>query len=161
MGTNGSEDYRGGGVRISLGCGEKDKGEGWVHVDRVAHGAHVDVVHDLDVRPWPFEDGCAERIEAVDVLEHLEDTVGFFDECWRVLAAGGRLVVQTVHYESANCWRDPTHKRGYHPDVFYFFDPASGWYQTTGKLYTERTWRVVAVVCDEAGNIGAEMVKIG
>jgi SAM-dependent methyltransferase len=144
-------------MKLLLGCGDENRGKDWVHVDRVGLG-HVDVVWDLNVRPWPFEEGDVERIEAVDVLEHLDDTVGFFDECWRVLRPGGRLVVQTVHYASENCWRDPTHRRGYHPDMFYYFDPSSPWWQTFGKLYTERTWRVLRVVhLVEDGNIWAEM----
>ena len=138
-------------MRLVLGCGDEQR-EGWVHLDRWRHGPHVDVVHDLNVAPWPFEDDSAREIRARDVLEHLDDTVGFFDECWRILRAGGRLTVQTVHYLSENCWRDPTHKRGFHPDVFCYFDPDSHWYQMFGRFYTGRTWRVIEVGSED-GNI--------
>ena len=43
------------GVRLVLGCGDEQR-EGWVHLDRWRHSSHVDVVHDLNVMPWPFED---------------------------------------------------------------------------------------------------------
>ena len=141
-------------MRLLLGCGDEVRA-GWVHHDRVRHGDHVNVGHDLNLTPWPFEDGSAECIEALDVLEHLDDVVGFFDECWRVLAPDGRLLVQTVHYESENCWRDPTHRRGFHPDVFWYFDPTSPWWQF-GKFYTERPWRVLGVRVSD-GNIIAEL----
>jgi SAM-dependent methyltransferase len=111
-------------------------------VDRVAL-CHVDVVHDLDVYPWPFDDDTAERIEAIDLLEHLGDTVAFMDECWRILRADGVLHVQAVGWQSENLWRDPTHKRGFHVDTFLYFDPDSSWHQSFGHLYTARTWKVL------------------
>lgn len=142
-----------GGLMISLGCGDVWR-DGWVHVDRVRHGDHVDVVHDLDVVPWPFEDDSAQRIEALDVLEHLDDPVAFFDECWRILAPGGVLAVRAVGYTSENVWRDPTHRRAFHPDTFRYFDPVSEWWRY-GRLYTKRPWRVIRV--QDGENIEAEM----
>jgi len=141
-------------MKILLGCGNERR-EGWVHVDR-ARRVHVDVVHDLDECPWPFGFDVAERIEAMDVLEHLQDTVAFMDECWRILKPGGRLLVQAVGWQSENLWRDPTHKRGFHPDTFRYFDPDSAWHYRFGCLYTERTWRVLRVR-EEQGNVIAEM----
>lgn len=44
-----------------------------VNLDRVALPG-IDVVHDLDVGPWPFEDGAASSIEAKDVFEHVNDS---------------------------------------------------------------------------------------
>lgn len=145
-------------MKILLGCGDEHR-NGWVHLDRIPHSPHVDVAHDLNVVPWPFEDGCAKRIEAIDVLEHLNDPVAFFDECWRILHPLGSLWVQTVHYQSENCWRDPTHRRGFHPDVFRYFDPDSPWHQTFGKFYTRRTWRVVDPIIHDrnTGNIMAKL----
>lgn len=126
---------------ILLGCGHEMR-PGWIHVDRVKL-AHVDIVHNLNLAPWPFADDVAERIEAIDVIEHLYDTVTFMDECWRVLKPSGLLFVQAVGWQSENLWRDPTHKRGFHPDTFSYFDPASPWQQQYGHLYTERTWKVL------------------
>jgi SAM-dependent methyltransferase len=129
------------GLKLLLGCGEDDR-PGWVHVDRVAL-PHVNVIHDLDVYPWPFADNAVEYIEALDVLEHLNDTVAFMDECWRILSPSGTLYVQAVGWQSENLWRDPTHKRGFHPETFAYFDPDSPWCQQYGHLYTRRTWKVL------------------
>jgi len=139
---------------LLLGCGDEVR-KGWVHVDWRRHSAHVDVAHDLNIRPWPFEDGCAERIEAIDVLEHLDDVVGFMDECWRILKPGGVLKVQAVGWKSENLWRDPTHRRGFHPDTFLYFDPSSELRRKFGKFYTDRTWRVLRV--EEGDNVTVEM----
>lgn len=126
-----------------------------MHVDRVALG-HVDVVHDLNIMPWPFGDDVAERIEAIDVLEHLDNTVAVMDECWRILQPSGVLHVQAVGWQSENLWRDPTHKRGFHPDTFLYFDPESSWHQSYGRLYTERAWEVLWRDVRD-GNVVAEM----
>jgi SAM-dependent methyltransferase len=140
-------------MRILLGCGDEYR-EGWVHVDQVPL-EHVDVVHDLNVYPWPFDCGTAERIEAIDVLEHLRNVVRFMNECWRILKPGGRLLVQAVGWQSENLWRDPTHLRGFHPDTLRYFDPDSEWHRF-GKLYTTRTWRVLSVA-EENGNVITEL----
>lgn len=142
------------GLRILLGCGN-DVRPGWVNVDRVAL-EYVDVVHDLDVHPWPFDDNTTTHIDAIDVLEHLGDTVAFMDECWRILRTDGVLYVQAVGWQSENLWRDPTHKRGFHVDTFRYFDPESPWYQQYGHLYTSRTWRVLSSAMRD-GNVVAEM----
>lgn len=140
-------------MKLLLGCGNEQR-VGWVHLDRRAL-RHVDVVHDLDVAPWPFEDASAGRIEAIDVLEHLEDPVAFFDECWRILRPGGTLLVQAVRYTSENCWRDPTHKRGFHPDTFRYFDPEEEWGRRYAHLYTDRPWKVLRI--EDGDNVRAEM----
>lgn len=144
-------------MQVLLGCGN-DYREGWVHLDR-APFAHVDIVHDLNCIPWPFEDLSVERIEAIDVLEHLHNTVAFMDECWRVLQPWGLLYVQAVGWQSENLWRDPTHQRGFHPDTFQYFDPRSPWHQSYGNLYTDRYWNVL-LTQEHDGNVIVEMRPI-
>jgi SAM-dependent methyltransferase len=143
---------------LLLGCGGQEARPGWVHHDRGMRPG-VDVAHDLEVRPWPWADDSAEEIEARHVLEHLADCVGFMDECWRVLRPGGRLRVWVPDWRHENAWRDPTHKRCYHPDTFAYFDPETSWGQMFGRFYTERTWRLM--VCGTNGEeIEAVLEKV-
>ena len=135
-------------IKLLLGCGDERR-EGWVHQDRRARPG-VDVVHDLETRPWPWADSSASHIEAIDLLEHLDDVVGFMDECWRVLEPGGTLFVRAVHAESKNLWLDPTHKRGFIQETFDYFDPERPWGAKYGHLYTERGWRLVE--CRDVGH---------
>lgn len=132
-------------MKIILGCGDEQL-EGWIHVDRVKHSSHVDVAHNLNITPWPFDDDSAQFIKAVDILEHLNDAISFFDECWRVLASDGVLRVQTVRHTSVNRWRDPTHKRPYHPEAFTFLDPDYAWWKRFGRFYTDRHWKIISLL---------------
>ena len=42
----------------------------------------------------PFSDGAFERVIMVDAYHHLSDQRASLDELWRVLAPGGRLVIE-------------------------------------------------------------------
>jgi hypothetical protein len=46
-------------MKILLGCGDEVR-EGWVHHDLWRHSPHVQVVHDLAERPWPWPNSSAE-----------------------------------------------------------------------------------------------------
>jgi predicted SAM-dependent methyltransferase len=95
--------------RLNVGCGGKVQ-DGWINID--AHPLQgVDVVHDLDVFPWPFADAEASEILASHVFEHVRKPVDFVLECWRVLQPGGRLTIQCPHWTSENAFTDPTHLR--------------------------------------------------
>jgi predicted SAM-dependent methyltransferase len=96
-------------VRLNLGCGSQPQ-EDWVNVDIVALPG-VDVVHDLDVVPWPWPDGTTSAIVAQDVFEHVGDPVGFMTESHRVLEPGGTLVIKSPHFRHQDAFTDPTHRR--------------------------------------------------
>jgi hypothetical protein len=80
-------------VKLNLGCGEFHP-RGWVNVDAQDNSQVApDVVADI-TKP-PFADGCAERIYAGHVLEHLPFGVarGAVIKWRRLLAPGGALFV--------------------------------------------------------------------
>lgn len=96
-------------MRLNLGCGS-DPVTGMVNVDLVALPA-VDVVHDLDVAPWPWADGSVREILAKDVFEHVDQPVRFMTESHRVLEPGGTLLMKTPHFRHQDAFTDPTHRR--------------------------------------------------
>ncbi len=59
---------------------------GATNVDVTAAG-NPDVVHDLNVRPWPFETSSFDDVHAYDVLEHLEDVLRTIEEIPSCLSA--------------------------------------------------------------------------
>lgn len=126
-------------MRLNLGSGLM-RMEGFVNVDRRALPG-VDVVHDLDQHPWPFEDHCADRIVALDVFEHLDDVVGAMDECWRIMVRGGQLTIRGPAPDSENLWVDVSHRRAFIEHSFDHFD----WSTELGQRYRYGCgpWRII------------------
>lgn len=94
---------------LDLGCGDQPQYPTNLGVDLRRTGA-VAVQADLS-RALPFRDGCADRIFAVHVLEHLLDFLALVDECHRLLRPGGVLHVLTPWWRHVNSVADPTHVR--------------------------------------------------
>ena len=71
----------------------------------------VDVVHDLDHIPWPFNNDSFGEVWGHQVFEHVADPLGFMRESHRVLRPGGTLFLTVPHWQSENSYTDPTHRR--------------------------------------------------
>jgi hypothetical protein len=84
-------------VKLNVGCGWNCL-EGWVNLDPSADSA---ADRKMSAQDLDFPDGSVTDIKALQLIEHL----GFFkakyflSECWRVLAAGGRLTLETPDIE--------------------------------------------------------------
>jgi SAM-dependent methyltransferase len=99
--------------------------EGHLLVD-VAPNPSVDLIHDLNDLPWPWDADSIQRIVAADLVEHLRlSLLEFCDEAWRVLKPGGELFVRTPHHDGAESWIDPTHRWHLHEQSFHYLDPES------------------------------------
>jgi ubiquinone/menaquinone biosynthesis C-methylase UbiE len=123
---SGTEVKPAGGIthrRLSLGCGH-DTRAGWVNLD-IAPLPGVDVVHDLERFPWPFEDGAFDFIECIDILEHLRELPDAMREIHRILAPGGRIRIEGPHFTSYTVPTDPTHRRAFAINTFEFFTERS------------------------------------
>jgi predicted SAM-dependent methyltransferase len=116
-------------IKINAGSGNHQH-EGYVNVD-MNPATFPDVVHDLTVYPWPFEDHSADEIMCVHVLEHLihqgnaEEFFAFFRECWRILRAGGLLRVVVPDAHSDHAFSDPWHKSAWSREIFAFISRQS------------------------------------
>lgn len=118
---------------LNLGCGSKPVA-GAVNVDIVKQDG-VDVVHDLDVFPWPFGDGEFTRVLATDIYEHVEHPLEFVAECWRVLAVRGLLFIHTAYWKNPLAFTDPTHRRFLTEDSFNYWIPGTRFFDVFGKAY--------------------------
>lgn len=88
--------------------------------------AKPDVLHDLDVLPYPFEDDQFSEIHASEVLEHCGRQgdwrffFGQFYEFWRILKPGGVLCASCPSVTSRWAWGDPGHTRVIQPESLIF-----------------------------------------
>jgi ubiquinone/menaquinone biosynthesis C-methylase UbiE len=78
-----------------------------INVDAFA-SCHPDVVHDLNVTPYPWADNSVDGIQMRHVLEHLPNWWEAFCECARILKPGGylRIHVPDESSETALTYRD-------------------------------------------------------
>lgn len=100
----------------------------------------VDVVHNLDVFPWPYADNSFDLIFAHSVFEHLEDQVATMDEFWRILKPKGRVVLTVPYFRSVDAFTDPTHEHFFTSrSLNYFIDAKNSQadYKYTTKLYSK------------------------
>jgi SAM-dependent methyltransferase len=104
--------------RLNLGCG-RDIRAGWTNLDCVALPG-IDVVHDLNEIPLPFEDASFEFVECQNVLEHV-DYIRLLREIHRILVPGGKVAIQVPHFTSRNNYDDPTHIHRFSLTTFEFF----------------------------------------
>jgi SAM-dependent methyltransferase len=96
-------------VKLNLGSGRRPL-PGFVNIDNQPV-ARPDVLHDLEIFPWPFEDAEAEEVVASHVLEHIHDMLGVMKELYRVMAPDTLLRIYVPHHLSDGFFGDPTHVR--------------------------------------------------
>lgn len=98
-----------GAVSIDIGCGP-GKVNGFIGVD-IRDLPGVDIVHDLNLTPWPIEDESVSLIVASHVIEHMNCVISFMSEIYRILKRDGIIIIRYPHYSQRHTFRDPTHKR--------------------------------------------------
>ena len=116
-------------MKLNLGCGT-DIRPGFVNVDS-ADLPGVDVVHDLNSLPLPFEDASFDEVVCQDVLEHL-DYAPLLGEIHRVLQPGGTVWIRSPHFTSRAVYLDPTHRTAFSIDTLRFF--------VRGDAFAERSY---------------------
>lgn len=102
-------------LSIDLG-GRFNCPEGYKSVDL----RDADIIMDL-TGTWELEDNSVGVLRAYHILEHLPDTIHFFNEAYRVLSPGGFLLIEVPHYLGQGGVSDPTH-------IKFFTERSFGYY---------------------------------
>lgn len=106
---------------LDLGCGKKKRPDaiGVDYSDR--HDA--DVIHDLNVFPYPFDNDSIDYVYLDNVLEHLERPMRVMEEVYRITKPGACVKVIVPYFRSVWAFIDPTHKTCFTVDSFAYYDP--------------------------------------
>ena len=134
-------------MKINLGCGKK-KLAGFVNIDIVEP---ADLIMRVGKDKFPYKDGTVDRIEADNLLEHLNNEEFLFtmNECHRVLKSGGEfyfIVPDALHWADG-AMGDPTHCRFFVPRSFrYFTDTPT--YHTYGATYGFKMFKLLELKTD-------------
>ena len=81
-------------LEIGGGIPIKARGEGWVNIDLVDN---ADIRHDLNVFPWPIQDGSIEEVYSSHCLEHLRNPVTVLQEIARICTVGAAVEIRVPH----------------------------------------------------------------
>ncbi|MFA5139627.1 MAG: methyltransferase domain-containing protein [Elusimicrobiota bacterium] len=130
---------------LDLGCGNR-KRPGAMGVDHNPE-SQADVIHSLDVFPYPFQTARFDTIIADNVLEHLEDIPRVMEELHRICRPGGRVKIVAPYFRAPWSFIDPTHKHHFTVDSFSYFDPAHAHHRLFG--YCKARFAVERVVFNE------------
>lgn len=125
---------------LDIGCGSA-KTPGAVGLD-ISADTDADIVHDLDVFPYPIDDDSFDQILMQDVIEHVAEPYKVVAELHRIARPGARIQLRTPHYSSVLAYGDPTHRHYFGSiAIRALADPRFA-------HYTEVRFRVVHVTLD-------------
>lgn len=129
---------------LDLGCGIR-KRDGAIGVD-IAVNNVVDVVHDLNIYPYPFADNEVDDVLMDNSLEHLADVVKTMEEIFRITKHKGSVKIKVPYFRSHYAI-DPTHLHYFVSHSFYYFDPTHIFHKY--YKYSDATFKVEKVVFDD------------
>lgn len=87
-----------------------------------------DVIHNLELVPYPWPTNHFDEVHGYEVLEHLGQQGDFrsffaqFQEIWRILKPGGYLCGTSPAVGSPWLWGDPGHTRAIQPESFAYLN---------------------------------------
>jgi predicted SAM-dependent methyltransferase len=84
----------------------------------------VDLVHDLNQFPYPFESNEIDEIWMDQVLEHLENPLKVMEEIHRICKRGAKVTIGVPYFRSSYAIIDPTHRNFFGVQWFSYFDPS-------------------------------------
>ena len=106
---------------LDIGCGSR-KHEGAFGIDIDPQSA-ADLVHDLNIFPYPIPDNEYDLIICKDILEHLDDVVKTIEEIHRIAKPDCRVEIAVPSLSSAARHIDLTHRHAFTSRSFdYFID---------------------------------------
>lgn len=140
-------DSRQQGVIVDIGCGQNKSSPEAIGIDYQKYEG-VDIVHNLDERPWPLPDKCASILTANHIVEHINPVggnfIGFMDECWRLLKYGGQMRIEMPYGNNSYYVQDPTHCNPCNERTWAYFDPLEQ--MANGGLYNiykPKPWKIL------------------
>ena len=126
------------GIRLDIGCGG-NKNKGFVGLDRRPLD-HVDIVHDLEVFPYPLEDESCLTIVGSHIVEHIKPwlMIDFMNELWRIMKPEGQLAFAHPYGVNSLFVQDPTHCNPCSQTTWLYFDPK----HPLWNIYRPKPWTI-------------------
>ena len=111
-------------MKLNMGCGY-NKMPNYINVD-AARTCVPDVVFNLEIFPWPWQNGVAETVVFNHSLEHMGHDLpvflGIMQELYRICQHGAVVLINVPHPRHDHFIGDPSHVRAITPIVLSLFD---------------------------------------
>lgn len=114
-------------TKLNLGSGGRPL-PGYLNVDCLKNSPEVDIVHDLNEMPWPFDDNSVDEIVMSHCLEHLCDKNSAMREIHRVLNDKAMALITVPHFTWQLAFADPTHKHFFAYPTFFYYTVRGGYF---------------------------------
>ncbi|MFC1504033.1 methyltransferase domain-containing protein [Spirochaetota bacterium] len=125
---------------LDVGCGDakiQRDGADVIGVDCVQLPG-VDVVHDLNKYPWPFENDSFDEIHMKEIIEHLPNTIKVMEEIHRILKPSGSVHIRVIYWNHRHSISDPQHVSFFNEVTWEFFTGKRKGYYTKVQFSMER-----------------------
>jgi SAM-dependent methyltransferase len=131
-------------LKLYFGCGNH-KIEGFIGVDKIK-AASVDIVHDMNLYPYPFGESTVEEVLLLNILEHFPDIIKVMEEIWRICKNGALIRVGVPYYNSPGAYQDPTHKSFFTENTFDYFTEAGTTPLSEFNYYSSARFKILTVI---------------
>ncbi len=140
---------------LDIGCRDR-KQPNFIGMDSRKH-LDVDVVHNLEKFPYPFDSESCITIKCAHVIEHIKPwlVIDFMNELWRLLKVGGQLAISAPYARSEGFIQDPTHCTMITEKTWFYFDAEHPMYDQ----YKPKPWKIEHIAYKPNGNIEAILSK--
>lgn len=133
-------------LKLNIGCG-RDYRPGWENWD-LSNDVKAERHFDIRKQSWPCDDEAADEIYISGVLEQIGDNDQFLhvmNECHRVLATDGRMIVVVPNAKYGIAHQDPMDVRKFIGTTFGYFLKGSKHYELYGSVYGFAGWRSIEI----------------
>jgi SAM-dependent methyltransferase len=110
---------------------------GTIGID-IRPNSKADIVHDLNIIPWPLENDKFDLILCRHILEHLLATDKIMEELYRICKPGGKLVIEVPHFSNIEAFRHWQHIHFFTAGSFDYFSEGNKNYKAFFRIVRRR-----------------------
>ncbi len=107
---------------LDIGAGYKKFRKDAISIDHNPL-CNPDVIHDLNIYPWPFKDNEFDIIYSSHCLEHLDNLEKAIEEIWRIGKPNCLVIIKVPHFSSRIAYVDIEHKHFFSIHSFRNYTP--------------------------------------
>jgi SAM-dependent methyltransferase len=135
---------------LNLGSGQKKNNAG-IRLD-INPDVKPDILHDLNIFPYPFKSEYFDIITLDNVLGELESLWDVMDEIYRISKTGAEIIISVPYFRSTYAFIHPNIKSFFTVNTFNYFDPQNELYKK--YKYTKSTFKIEKLKFNEGFKSG-------